>query len=215
MHLDPHTLEQTEPMALAASPWTQLEFHQCSNCPLKASEHPYCPAALNLQALEEGFTDMWSYDALEVEVITSEHTVSATTTAQKGASSLLGLMMATCGCPHTAYFKPMARFHTPLANEENTIYRASSMYLLAQYFVNKDGQKADLELSGLIEIYQQLRIINRTLAERLRANSQKDTALNAVVLLDLLAKTLPYCIDDDMSEIRYLFEPFLHPTASK
>ncbi len=209
--LDTHTLAQTGPMTEPPAPWTQLQFHQCPNCPLNASEHPHCPVALNLQTLESGFADMWSYDELSMEVTTSERIVSASTTAQKGASSLLGLMMATSGCPHTVYFKPMARFHLPLASEADTIYRATSMYLLAQYYLNKDGQKAGLELDGLLELYQQMRIINQSLAQRLRANAHKDTAINAVILLDLLAKTLPYCIDDDMSEIRYLFEPFLSP----
>ncbi len=213
--LDAHTLAQTGPVTEPPAAWTQLEFHQCPNCPLKASEHPYCPVALNLQTLENGFADMWSYDELSMEVTMPERTVSGSTTAQKGASSLLGLMMATSGCPHTVHFKPMARFHLPLASEEDTIYRASSMYLLAQYYMNKDGQKAGLDLNGLLELYQQMRIINSSLAERLRTTSQKDTAINAVILLDLLAKTLPYCIDDNMSEIRYLFEPFLSPTTSK
>jgi hypothetical protein len=33
--------------------------------------------------------------------------------------------------------KPMARFHLPLASEEETIYRATTMYLLAQYFLRE------------------------------------------------------------------------------
>jgi hypothetical protein len=45
--------------------------------------------------------------------------------------------VATSGCRYTAYFKPMARFHLPFANEEETAYRAISMYLLSQRFLNE------------------------------------------------------------------------------
>ena len=57
--------------------------------------------------------------------------------------------MATSGCPHMDFFKPMARFHLPLANAEETVYRATSMYLLAQYFLQREGKEADMELEGL------------------------------------------------------------------
>lgn len=209
LHLDPLTLKQSTVLPEQWLPWTQLEFHQCSNCPLQAETHSHCPVATSLQLLEAGFTGLWSYDELFMEVTTAERTISATTTAQRGASSLLGLMMATSGCPHTAWFRPMARFHLPLANEQDTIYRGTSMYLLAQYFRAKAGQQTGFDLTGLTEIYRQLRIVNASLAERLRATSDKDTSVNAVILLDLLAKTLPQCIDDDLSELRYLFAPYI------
>jgi hypothetical protein len=190
-------------------PWTSLDFHRCPNCPLPSQTHPHCPSAAGLVELVTGCSKLPSYDELHVDVITPERTVSKKTSAQRGLSSLMGLIMATSGCPHTSFFKPMARFHLPLASEEETIYRASSMYLLAQYFAHRQGLDADLELKGLKKIYENIQTINRAMSERLRAASKEDSSVNALIILDILAKTLPYAIKDSLEEIRYLFKPFL------
>ncbi|RMF19771.1 MAG: hypothetical protein D6758_01175 [Gammaproteobacteria bacterium] len=108
-----------------------------------------------------------------------------------------------------AFFKPMARFHLPFSDEEETIYRAASMYLLAQYFRAQEGLEAELDLEGLRKAYQAIHIMNMDFSERLRAIAKGDSAVNAVVLLDLFTKTMPWAIDDKLSEIRFLFEGFL------
>jgi hypothetical protein len=154
-----------------------------------------------------------SYDAVDVEVITAERTVVKHTTAQRTISSLMGLVTATSGCPHTDYLKPLARFHLPLASEEETIFRASAMYLLAQYFRHKQGLEADLELRGLTQRYRELHEVNLAMAQRLRAATSTDAAANAVVLLDLFAKSLPYAIEESLGEIAYLFKPYFDPPA--
>lgn len=211
IRLDPHSLNQIGGSTAPYPDWAALEFHQCSNCPLHPSVSPYCPVALNIIKLMEGCGGLRSYEKVRLEVTTPERTVSKNTTAQTGISSLLGLIVATSGCPHTGFFKPMARFHLPFASEAETIYRASSMYLLAQFFIRKQGGEADLDMEGLVKIYRNLHIINTALATRLRAASQQDAAVNAVVLLDSFAKTLPYTIADSLDEIRYLYMSFLVP----
>jgi hypothetical protein len=47
------------------------------------------------------------------------------------------------------------------------------------------------------------------MAERLRVASSKDSAVNAIVLLDLFAKALPYSIEESLEELRYLFGIYL------
>jgi hypothetical protein len=153
--------------------------------------------------------DLLSYDLIHVDVIMAERVISKDTSAQKGISSLMGLLMATSGCPRMSFLKPMARFHLPFASDEETLYRATSMYLLAQYFVRKQEQTADLELEGLLQIYHDIQIMNRAMAKRLRSISDKDSALNALVLLDIFAETLPDAIEDSLQEIRYLFKSYL------
>ena len=207
--LDPCTLNQVDDFTGHPPDWAALTFHQCSNCPLNSLVSPYCPVALRIIKLMEGSSGLESYEKVRLEVVTPERTVSKDTTAQGGISSLLGLIVATSGCPHTGFFKPMARFHLPFSSEAETIYRASSMYLLAQYFIRKQGGEADFELEGLVEIYRNLQMVNTALAARLRAASEKDAAVNAVVLLDSFAKILPYTIADSLDEIRHLFMPFL------
>jgi hypothetical protein len=122
---------------------------------------------------------------------------------------MMGLVIATSGCPRTAFFKPMARFHLPLASKEETIFRATSMYLLAQYFLKKDGHFADLELKGLRRIYDNMQIINRATVERLRAATKTDSSINAIVILDNYAKSMPFAIEKSLEDIRYLFSSFL------
>ena len=121
--------------------WANLDFNQCPNCTITMQTNQYCPLAVNLVTIVDSFKFLVSYDEITVEVVTKERIVSRKTTAQKGISSLMGIMIAASGCPHTAFFKSMVRFHLPLANREETIYRATSTYLLSQYFMKKKGKK--------------------------------------------------------------------------
>ena len=195
--------------------WTILDFYQCPNCPLDKDTHPHCPLAVNMVNIVCRFEDLISFDEIRVDVLTEERRISQHTTAQIGISSMMGLVIATSGCPHTAFFKPMARFHLPLANKEETIFRATSMYLLAQYFLKKTGHSADLELKGLRRIYDNMQIINLAIVERLRAATTTDSSINAIVILDNYAKSMPFAIEKSLKEIRHLFSSFLQgPYAS-
>lgn len=191
--------------------WTDLEYYQCPNCILDPTLYTYCPLSANLVTIVRRFKGLLSFDEVTIDVITNERTVSQKTTVQRGISSLMGLVIATSGCPHTAYFRPMARFHLPLSSKEETIYRATSMYLLAQYFLNKDKNKADLELEGLKKIYENAQIVNTSIADRLRAASDTDSSVNAIALLDMYAQSLPFAISDSLENIKYLFASFLLP----
>ena len=189
--------------------WTRLTFHQCPHCGLTSDQHPYCPAALSLAPIVKKFDGLHSHDELSVEIITAERKIRQQTTAQRAIGSMMGLVFATSGCPHAAFFRPMARFHLPLASEEETVYRAVSMYLLAQYFKQKQGDETDFDLNGLAAIYSNIQIVNKTIAERLRAATETDSSINAVIFLDMYAKAMPYAIKTALDEVRYLFTPYL------
>lgn len=189
--------------------WTKLDFHQCPNCPLDPDNHRFCPLALSIVEIVEHFDHVLSYDRIHLEVLTEERHISQQTSAQKGLSSLMGLLIATSGCPHTECFKPMARFHLPLANRDETIYRAVSTYLLAQYFIHREGGEADFRLEGLKKIYDNIQKVNCSVAERLRTVSEADSPVNAIVILDTYAKAIPSVIEDSLKNIKYLFDPFI------
>ncbi|MBT4484659.1 MAG: hypothetical protein HOC71_13390 [Candidatus Latescibacteria bacterium] len=207
--LDAHTLELTDNVPEVLPSWTNLDFHQCSNCPLSIQTHPHCPLAANLVNIVKGFDGLLSYDDIHLDVFAEDRVISQNTTAQKGISSLMGIVNAASGCPHTVFFRPMARFHLPLASEEETIYRASSMYMLAQYFLKNDGKTIDLELMGLAEIYNKLQVMNTAVSQRLRAATKTDSSINAVIMLHTFSVTLPYVIEESLEEIRYLFYPYI------
>jgi hypothetical protein len=189
--------------------WVNLDFHQCPNCPLDSRTHPKCPLMLHFIDIVDRFDHILSYDKVRLEVVMDERTVSRTITAQKGLSSLVGIVITSSGCPHTKFFKPMLRFHLPLSSEAETIYRAVSMYLLAQYFIIKEGEKADFELHGLEKIYNNMHLINIAIAERLRVASKTDALVNAIILLDMFTGTIPSVIEESLEELRYLFTPYL------
>ena len=188
--------------------WTDLDYYQCSNCPFDIVTRPDCPLAVNMVDIVSRFEDLISFDEICVDVTTEERHISQHTTAQVGISSMMGLVIATSGCPHAAFFKPMARFHLPLASKEETIFRATSMYLLAQYFLKQSGQPADLELKELSKIYDNMQVVNLAVVERLRAATRTDSSINAIVILDNYAKSLPFAIEKSLADIRYLFSSY-------
>ena len=207
--LDSQTLEPINQLEQDLPTWTALSFHQCPHCTLNSEEHPSCPVAANISHVIGRFDNVVSYDEIDLEVTTDARHVTQHTTAQKGISSLMGLLFATSSCPYTNYLKPMARFHLPLATEGETIYRAAGMYLLAQYFIKREGKDGELRLSGLSKIYRDLHQVNIGIAERIKSFAQTDSSTNAVIILDTFASIMPFVIEDHMDEIRHLFSAYL------
>ena len=150
-----------------------------------------------------------SFDEVTIDVSTNERIVSQKTTVQRGISSLMGLINATSGCPHTLFFRPMARFHLPFADSYETTYRVASMYLLTQYFLNQAGKEIDLELAGLKRIYKDIQTIDQAMIDRLRVAVKKDVVINALTILDALAKLVPMAIEESLGEIHHLFRPYI------
>jgi len=186
--------------------WAGLDFFQCPHCPLTITTHTHCPLAASLVNIVNQLDNLSSYHEIQVKVVMKNRTILKKTTVQKGLSSLMGLAIASSGCPHTKFFKPMARFHLPLADEEETIFRVTSMYLLGQYFLKNEGKSANFDLKGLMEIYDNMHLVNTSISKRLRVSSKTDSAVNAIILLDLFTHVLPLSIDTCLQEIRYLFD---------
>lgn len=201
---------QLAPASRADLPaWTELGFNQCSGCPLELSSTTHCPAAVHLHGVIDGFQDLVSYDTVRVTVESEERSVTATLSAQQALASLMGLVMASSGCPKTAVFRPMARFHLPFSNESETAYRVAAMYLLAQHFAERDGAPSDLKLEHLERVYRGVHAVNRGVAQRLRAATRQDAIVNAIVLLDVYSSLVPAAIHDILDEMRPAFEALL------
>jgi hypothetical protein len=209
LDFDRETMAPLTPFHQPVPFWAKLDFHRCPHCPLPSEPAADCPAAARLADLLAWCAALVSHESLRLTVVTPERTTIAETTAQRAVSSLMGLIMATSGCPHSEFLRPMARFHLPLASESETIYRAASMYLLAQYFVEREGRPADLELQGLQRHYEDLHRVNLALCDRMRAAVTEDSSVNAVIVLDCFAKALPATIEDALSELEPLFRRYL------
>ena len=194
--------------------WTELSLHQCPPCPLKPETHPHCPVAKNLAMAVGRLDRLMSFDRVLVQVINAERRVFHHTSAQEGISSLMGLLVAGSSCPLTHFFKPMARFHLPFANKDETLWRAAATFLMGRYFSESGLKKSDINMDGLIDIYYDVARLNDHMVERVRSATSKDSAVNALVHLDVFAKFLTPPLEDSLDQIKYIFSPFLSQEGS-
>lgn len=199
--VDGATLGCLEPAPVARE-WTALTCHRCPHCPLDPAVDPLCPLAARLDPLVDTLGSVLSYAALDVEVAVADRVVSTHAPAQAVASSLMGLISATSGCPHTAFLKPLAWFHQPFASEEETVFRAVSAWLLKQYFRSLDDETPDWTLAGLRERYDALHLVNIHIAKRLRQASTSDATVNAIVRLDMFTKAVSGEVDEILGFLR-------------
>jgi hypothetical protein len=210
VELEADSLQLLAPLPEEPPEWTELGFHQCPHCPLDPEASPRCPAAVALAPLVETFDPFMSFHRCSLEVRGGERTVQAPDLpVQKALGALMGLVMAASGCPYTARLRPMARFHRPIQEPDETVYRTASMYLMAQYLRARSGLEPDWTLDGLSHFSSDLQVLNRHLASRIRAVATTDSSVNAVILLDLLTSFLPMALEDSFEELRPWFGPWL------
>lgn len=216
--LDSKTFTLLDPSVDNPPRWAELEFRQCSHCPLKADTTPYCPVALQLHRVVSRFHGTRSIDRVALYVTTPERVISEDVALQRAISSMIGLLFPTCGCPKTIYMRPMARFHLPLASEEETVFRVTGMYLLAQYFLAGKGQPSEMGFEGLGRIYENLHILNKAIASRLQHATGSDSAKNAIALLDMYSNLVPVLLDEQLETISSFFnvyQPNYDPDETK
>ena len=212
LRLDPDTLELPPRKEDMLPDWCRLSFHQCPNCRDMEGER-WCPAAAHLSKIVHRFSALLSYEEIQLKVVTAEREIHQQTTIQRAIASYMGLVMAASGCPHTAFLRPMARFHLPLANDKETMYRAFSMYALAQFFITRQAGTIDMEFQGLKQAYEDLATVNKSMIKRLRAASEKDSSVNALVNLDLHARIIPIIFEESLEELRTLYAPYLNSST--
>ncbi len=183
VELDRESLGLIGPLPDDPPEWTRLGFHQCSRCPLDPASHPRCPIAVRVVDLVETFRDGVSHQPVRVTVETEARTYSSRTSLQRGLSSLLGIYMATSGCPILDRLRPMVDQHLPFATLDETTSRMLGMYLLAQYFLARSGHRPDWSAEGLRALLDEVKSVNQSFARRLRGVCRADAGLNALVVL--------------------------------
>ena len=190
--------------------WTKLAYQQCERCPL-ADTVTHCPIAVNLSSLVESFKDSLSFENTTVTVQAHQRTYTKQTSLQQGLSSIIGIYMVTSGCPVMDQLRPNVRFHLPFASSEETIYRAVSMYLMAQYFRMRRGEAPDWTLEHLAEVYKGVWLVNKGITQRLANASSKDANVNAVIVLSTFGSNLDDYLEDSLKEIEPLFSDHAKP----
>ncbi|MFC1624185.1 DUF6901 family protein [Candidatus Omnitrophota bacterium] len=208
--LDSKTLDLVQPSKKTYPEWTELTCHKCPNCPLDGQKHKFCPAAISLVDLVPFFNKLISHEEVDVSVDAGGRRYLKHVALQKGLSSLMGIYMATSGCPVMEKLKPMVRHHLPFATSDETRYRVISMYLLAQYFLHKQSKSPDWGLKNLVKIYKEIIIVNKNFFKRLSDIMEEDASLNALVNLDSTAQFASFSIDQGaLNEIELLFAAYL------
>jgi hypothetical protein len=206
VRLDPATLALISSTEPAKPHWTKLGYHQCEQCPLKESA-THCPVAVNLANLVESFKDTLSHEEISVTVETAQRSYSKQTSLQQGLSSIIGIYMVTSNCPVMDKLRPNVRFHLPFASSGETVYRAVSVYLMAQYFRMKRGEVPDWTLEHLSEIYKLVWLVNKGMSQRLSHASAQDANVNAVIVLSTFGSTLDNYLEECLAEFTPLFAP--------
>ena len=187
--------------------WTRLTVHQCSNCPYTSAQKSHCPIAVNISLLVKDWSEITSFEKLELTVETPQRTIIKMTDLQSALRSILGLVMSGSDCNHTRFFRLMARLHLPLSNSEETVTRAVSTYLLQQFLMHEKGGKASVDLTGLHDVYHAIGIVNLALSQRLKSLEIQDGIINALVGLDTLGKTIVFSLDDSLDYLKEIFPP--------
>jgi len=209
LQLNPETLDFIRKQEETPPAWSELDHHKCENCTLSSSTHKYCPIALNVNDIFPPFKERASYENVVVRVETKERIYELNTSIQQGLSSMLGILMVTSGCPNMNILRPMVRFHLPFATIDETIYRSASCYLLGQFFRYKNGKSVDWYMNDLSKAYERIQVVNVGMTQRLRSISDKDAGANAVIVLDIFAKELPYSILDGLQKLEYFYKDFI------
>src|ERR1700758_4359706 len=122
LEFDEKTYRLKLPEDAARPDWTKLGFERCPNCNLP-DEQTYCPAALALAQFLPQFASKVSYEKAVVEGDMPARTVVSKATFQHGMAALIGLVMASSGCPRPRFLRPMARTHLPFATDQETVFR--------------------------------------------------------------------------------------------
>ena len=177
--------------------WTRLGFHRCSNCPLDEARHAYCPAAVGLVDVIELFRERVSYEKAEITITTSTRTYRMQAPLQRGISALMGLIMASSGCPILSKLRPMVETHLPFMTPEEATYRILSMYLLAQFFAAREGGEPDWGLDRIADFFADVKWVNKSFAARLREVQIGDANLNALVILNDLSTLTGLAVEAD------------------
>lgn len=181
--------------------WARLEHCQCANCPVKSSDSVHCPAAVAIHPVVEAFRAEDAYQRADVTVVDERRTYQKETTLEEALRSLLGLKMATSGCPLLSELKPMAVHHLPFATTDEFIMRSVSHYLLQQYFAKRNHQEPDWDLNGLVERNQRLQLVNQALWQRIHSVCEGDSNLKALLNFFSMASSVSFSLESQLRKL--------------
>jgi len=181
--------------------WTALEQNRCPHCPLPTTPGAVCPAAADLVPVISRFSALASFVRADVSVTSPEREVRKQTDVQTALSGLMGLILASSGCPILRRLRPLAQTHLPFTPQSETLYRVAAMHLFGCFL---RGEPASLD--GLRQFFSDLDRLDHAFAERLRVAAEKDASLNALLMLHTRALMVSLSLDEGLKQIRAWFD---------
>lgn len=159
--------------------WVRLGNNQCTNCPLKKETSPCCPVAVDLKKVADDFQHLPAANKATVHVKTPQREYIKQTTVEEGVRALIGVVMASSGCPIMATLKPMVKNHLPFTSQEEYMIRMLSYHLLKEFFKLRQGQEPDWSLKGLVDDMKQLQTVNHGFWQRIYPVCENDSNIKA------------------------------------
>lgn len=186
----------------ASSPaWTALEYSQCPNCPYAGS---HCPAALDVAPLVEALGAVVSHARMRVRVHSAERVIESEADVQTVLSALLGLLLASSGCPILNRLRGLARIHLPFQSLEETQFRLVGAWLLGRLGdAGQGGEAGDAgplrpDFAELTRLMEAIGDVNYAFMQRLRAAAREDAGINALAMLAAGALNVQVSLDDPL-----------------
>lgn len=183
--------------------FTDLDNNKCEHCPISKDTVEHCPAAMNLASVIDTFKEIKTSSEVVIEVETNQRTYSYKGVLTRGLHSLVGLAMASSECPHMKFLRPMAMFHLPFADANETIIRSMSFWLLKNYLKEPDSA---VDFDPLFKKYGDVEKINAAMMERIRTFETDDTGMHAIVILDSFISIFGLKFEGNMDELRKILE---------
>lgn len=108
--------------------------------------------------------------------------------------------MVTSGCSVLDKLKPLLHFHLPFASVNETEVRVFSLYLLSQYIKSLRGEEPDWEMKKLQKVYEDIRILNYHLSQKIVTLIKKDTSINSLIILNNFAEVVTIILSEKALE---------------
>lgn len=192
----------------SAPDWTRLQHHKCQNCPLNDKIHTHCPAAVDVHEILSPLQPVAAHNRIDVTVVAPQRTYAKRVTLEEGVRSLLGLVMATSACPVFGSLRPAAKQHLPFASAEENTLRVVSFYLMQQYFQQQEGKLPDWALTGLIQQFRALQMVNHSFWQRIVGHFANDANARALLSFFTLSGNMSASLDRQLEQVFNLyFEP--------
>lgn len=148
----------------------------------------------------KAFSTNQSTERVKVTVETGERNYFEECDLQVGINSMMGLMMATSGCPVLKELGAMASFHIPFCSTRETLHRTVGSYLMKQYFVQLKGGGADWQLTHLKDLYRVLEGLNRDFSKRIHGSISSDAVYNAVIMFFATSEVVASSLDQQLQK---------------